>query len=303
MPDLGFCYVESQANRWPKMRWLEQAAQSLGYRTRRVRTLADLRAADRECGAILFQHKGCAFSRPEFEAALRERGTARRIQLWWDLLSTDPKRTLPEQGYVRIFGDIMREMDCVYVKEPVEPVRELGISAEFMEQAAPSSLGSCEHQEHTEYDVLLFGSKVGAYRQRHRDALALMRAGFRVAWAGSGGSAPRGIENLPWCPPMDLPKLMSRADVVLCVDFTHAVPGYCSDRLWLALGAGAVVVRRFTEGVPNVGQINYRDTSELVDTVRRWTAQPAAVRRKRGMEAREIVMTEHIYERRLEAML
>ena len=39
-----------------------------------------------------------------------------------------------------------------------------------------------------EFDVVLFGNYLAAYRQRRQDVAALVQAGFSVGWAGDGGS-------------------------------------------------------------------------------------------------------------------
>ena len=93
-------------------------------------------------------------------------------------------------------------------------------------------------------------------QQRRADVRTLVDAGFNVAWAGDGDK-PQGVASIPWTHPDYLPALMSRAAVTLCVDLRHDVAGYWSDRLWLALGAGACVVRRFTEGQPGLPYLSY----------------------------------------------
>ena len=102
---------------------------------------------------------------------------------------------------------------------------------------------------------------------------------------------------------MALPDLASDAAVVLCVDLRHDLAGFWSDRQWLALGAGACVVRRDATGLnPAMPMHVYQDVDGLVDLVGRLRGD-VGQRRAIGTAAREYVMGGHTYEHRLRELL
>jgi len=158
-----------------------------------------------------------------------------------------------------------------------------------------------EHRDTPEWDVLLWGC-VRGYRQRKGDVRALIDAGFRVAWAGHpSGVLPQGVEPLPWCEPLDLPALASRAAVVLGVSARNDIDGYWSDRFWLALGMGACLVHRATPGLPRHSPACYavyRDEAELIDVVAELRSD-RITRQWAGDIARRWVMDNHTYEHRV----
>ena len=322
--NVALVYPERPA--WPKMRWVKDAIDSLGHRTRHVNTqgrnataiLEDVAAADAECDLILFCQKGFGLSAADL-CDLAEERRALWGQWWFDLLAVDHTLPLCEQSCLREkdgggqYQDadmlrLMRMMDLVFVKERslVRDYHALGVNARWLDQACPSWLGACEHASPPEFDVLVFGSRGMAWRQRRRDAGDLVREGFTVAWAGHpDGDVPPGCQPLPFCPPEKLPELASRAAVVLCVDARHDVEGYWSDRLWLATGMGACVVRRFTPGLPGGVVAHTRLTSEsagLFYSVRRLCGSPG-LRRSLGTAARRYVMANHTYEHRVQELL
>ena len=92
------------------------------------------------------------------------------------------------------------------------------------------------------WDVLVWSQSGPEYRQRHKDVEQLVKAGYRVAWAGATKGVPQGVEQLPWTHPEKLHEIASHAACVLCVDRRTDIDGYWSDRIWLALGMGCAVV-------------------------------------------------------------
>ena len=132
--------------------------------------------------------------------------------------------------------------------------RELNATQQRHLNTAPSNSQTVSRRNHVEKPNSAMATT--KRRQRRADVRTLVDAGFNVAWA-SDGDKPQGVASIPWTHPDYLPALMSRAAVTLCVDLRHDVAGYWSDRLWLALGAGACVVRRFTEGQPGLPYLSY----------------------------------------------
>src|SRR6185369_701488 len=164
---------------------------------------------------------------------------------------------------------MLRRMDVVGVKEKslLPAFHDLGIKARYLDQGCPSDYPAATIGA-KQFDVLLFGAIASQYRQRRQDAEALVAAGFNVAWASNGWKFPAGVTQLPWTHPDMLPSLIGRAAVVLVSDYRHDLPGYWSDRFWLAMGAGACVVKRYTEGQPDGPFLTYRHESQLPDIVR-----------------------------------
>ncbi|HET6880428.1 MAG TPA: glycosyltransferase [Pirellulales bacterium] len=274
------------------------------------------------------------------------RGRAIWAQWWRDLIAVDPAKPLAEQDYVRSFGAVMRGMDIVFVKERslLDEYRQLGINAYWLDQACPAEMPACEHRgngdgfvlperpagcfaqnvpvplspQRAEWDVLVLGSP--GYAQRRADARVLAEAGFRVLWAGMPASdpVPPGIEWHPWVHPLKLPELISRCGVVLGVDWRSDLPGYTSDRTYLACGMGACYVARCDAFPCRVGPASlrapahhalndvpqaalaawvYQNTDELVDIVRH-AMSDVDERRCRGERSRQLVMERHTYAHR-----
>jgi hypothetical protein len=154
-----------------------------------------------------------------------------------------------------------------------------------------------------------------SYDQRRNDAKSLMAAGLRVLWAGLPGSdpVPEGIEWHPWMHPLALPDLVSRCGVVLAVDYRCDLPGYTSDRTWLAAGMGACYIARYVDcghDVPpasyapqaEVAAWLYDDTQSLIRVVRTALGD-VSERRRRGAWARQQVMDRHTYSHRAERIV
>jgi hypothetical protein len=295
--------VYPDRRKWPKFDWVRQALDRLGHTVRHVRTVQELREADGWAERVLFEHKAAGLCIPDL-LAIAEQHESYWVQWWFDLVAVEPGKSLDQQDPFRAFGEVMRAMDVCLVRERslIGDYRALGINATWSDQGCPGDMPACEHQEIPEFDVVLWGSSRG-YRQRCEDVRALVGAGFVVAWAGHPGAKPRGVVPLPWCPPERLPELASRAAVVLSADYRHDLDGYWSDRLWLALGMGACVLRRWSPGLPKGTPCHvYPDAGELVALVDRLRGDRAA-REALGHQAREWTMSGHTYEHRLREVL
>jgi hypothetical protein len=296
--------VYPERAKWPKWSWVADAARALGHEVLRVGTAIELREADRWADVVLFEHKNAGLNIADILAVARLR-KSRWTQWWFDLVATDAAKPLGEQKLVKAFLPVMRAMDVVAVKESglFAEYRALGVNALYLDQACPSNMPTCEQREHPEFDVCLWGCP-GVYRQRVADVRALVKHGYSVAWAGHPcGSFPRRVVPEPFASALELPKLASRAAVVLCVDFRHDLDGYWSDRLWLALGMGACVVRRLTPGLDSTLPCYvYQDAAQLVDIVGQLKGDLDA-RRAIGEAARAYTMESHLYEHRLTELL
>ncbi|HUY87301.1 MAG TPA: glycosyltransferase [Pirellulales bacterium] len=292
-----------------KLAWVADGFRQAGHDVRRCHTLTEVRAADRECDLLVFDHKNagvCHNSLVEMAPWRR----AKWVQWWRDLIALEPMAPLCEQPYMQSFLRLMQAMDLVLVKERslLKGYAELGIHARWFDQACPEEMPPCEHHERPEWDVLVLGS---TYPQRRQDARALADAGFRVLWAGLANSIPPGVEGHPWVHPLELPELVSRCGVVLGVDWRCDLPGYTSDRTYLAAGMGACYIARSIDyGIDSApstpaGEFAswiYFDQGSLVSAVRTALADRDE-RERRGLAAREKIMAAHTYKHRAEQLL
>lgn len=296
--------VYTERTRWPKFRWVHDALERLGHPVRAVRTANELREADAWAELVIFQHKAAGLCPADILAVAPDRHV-RWAQWFFDLVATDPGQPLAGQALVKAFLPIMRAMDAVFVKERglLGQYREFGVNAAWLDQGCPSTMPPCEHAGRPEFDVVLWGS-VRGYRQRIADVKSVLQAGFSVAWAGRpSGNTPPGVVALPFVPPLQLPELASRGAVVLCVDYRHDLDGYWSDRVWLALGMGACVVRRWTPGMnPALPLYTYNTGDELIEIVGRLRGD-VDHRRAIGRAAREFVMAGATIEHRARELL
>lgn len=281
--------------RWPKFHWVHEALMGLGHRCFHITSLAELREAESSCALILFEQRDPGLGPKQIRDWERS-GSAIWAQWWFDLLWDQPNEPLMER-----FGPMLRRFDLVFVKERARlaDYAAAGIRAVYLDQGCPADIGEAKGEP--EFDVLTFGSSRREYGQRTADVLALVAAGFNVAWAGDG-TPPVGVTALPWTHPAQLPGLISRAALTLCVDLRDDVDGYWSDRLWLALGAGACVVRRRTVGEPTGSYSSYGNHAELVRIVLELLARPEE-RRRLASEARQTVLSHNTYRNRCEELL
>jgi len=205
----------------------------------------------------------------------------------------------------------LRRMDFVLCKDRglFPELRKMGIRAEYLDQGCPSNLSAMTHSDKPEFDVVFFGNLEPAWHQRRLDIAALCEAGFKVAVAGRSGDAiPRCATALPYCDPMNLPALASRAAVTLVVSYSHnLVHSYYSDRIWLACGLGASCVVRDTPGLPvredgTQPFVTYNTGAELVAAVKSLLADPTR-RKELGSQARSWTMERHTYENRIDELV
>jgi hypothetical protein len=285
-----------------KPTWVANGFHAAGRSTRLVHDLAGVRAADSCCDLVIFDHKASGMNRAALAQLAHEPRRAVWIQWWRDLVAMEPGKRLAEQEHLRSFGAVMRGMDLVLVKEQslLDEYRQLGIKAHWLDQACPAEMPACEHRERPEWDVLVLGST--GYAQRRADARALADAGYRVLWAGMAGSdpVPPGVEWHPWVHPLKLPELVSRCGVVLGVDWRSDLPGYTSDRTYLACGMGACYVARCAAAPSPQATLAawiYESTDELIEIVRT-AIYDVGERRRRGERSQECVMARHTYAHR-----
>jgi hypothetical protein len=298
-----------------KPSWVADGFRARGHTVELAHDLASIRRAEEHCDLLVFDHKAAGVSRATLVQLSRQPRRAVWVQWWRDLIATHPQARLVDQPFLRSFGDVMRGMDLVLVKERslLADYHQLGINAVWLDQACPADMPPCQHAEQPEWDVLVLGST--SYDQRRHDARSLAAAGFRVLWAGLPGSdpVPEGIEWHPWMHPLALPDLVSRCGVVLAVDYRCDLPGYTSDRTWLAAGMGACYIARYVDcghDVPpasyapqaEVAAWLYDDTQSLIRVVRTALGD-VSERRRRGAWARQQVMDRHTYSHRAERIV
>lgn len=293
-----------------KPSWVADGFRAQGHTVEMAHDLAGIRRADEQCDLLVFDHKAAGVSRAALVQFSRQPRRAVWVQWWRDLIAMNPQARLADQPLMRSFGDVMRGMDLVLVKERslLDEYRRLGINARWLDQACPADMPPCDPAERPEWDVLVLGST--GYDQRRRDARSLAEAGFRVLWAGLPGSdpVPEGIEWHPWVHPLALPALVSRCGVVLGVDYRCDLPGYTSDRTWLSTGMGACYIARYVDCGSDVSPASYAphaevaawlydDAESLIRSVRA-ALSDASERRRRGTWARQQVMERHTYAHR-----
>lgn len=311
-PFTRVCVVYQPRRRWPKFRWVHEAlSRTPNVEVVHARTLAEVRDADATCDVLLFEHK-C----PVEENALADMAPTRKAfwcQWWFDLLAQRPDIPLDQQPTLMACPDeptpwlkTMRLMNLCLVKERsmLAEFGELGVTAEWMDQACPSNMPACEHRENPEFDVLVVGSGGPMWKQRRDDVAALLGGGCRVLWCGhpSGTSPPLGCHPESWVDPLELPKQMSRCAVALSVDCRSDLDGYWSDRLWLLLGMGACVLhRRGGSAVRHTPA--YNSHHELVEQMRVLVHNGADFCRAFGATQRQAVMSAHTYEHRVKEVL
>jgi hypothetical protein len=303
--------------------WVADGFMAAGHDVLRVHDLGGVRSADAYCDLLLFdQHAaGCNVG------SLAELAAGRRavwVQWWRDLIAYDRTKPLAQQDHIRTFGHFLRRLDRVFVKERAATgasaaFAELGIKAAYLDQACPADMPAFEHVERSEFDVLVLGTT--AYRQRRDDARALAAAGYRVLWAGLAGPdmLPDGVIGHPWVhPTRELPALAGRCGVLLGVDYTTDVPGYTSDRSYLAGGMGACYIARvdvssygaewshaeLAKVAPAMHAASwcYESTEGLLECVRQAMASRDE-RERRGHTARERIMSAHTYRHRAEEIV
>lgn len=307
---VGIIYPDQP--KWPKMRWVHEALLSLGHQVDRARDASGFADLSQNCDLVILTHKGFGGRWPDLKAHFPNR-KALVVQWWFDLVAHHDV-PLAQQAYLSPDNHLplMRACDAVFVKERglLAEYAALGVRAAYLDQGCPATIRECVRGSAPDWDVLVWGQ---SYPERAADALALARAGLRVAWAGNNRACPDGIESLPWCHPDELPELAGRASLVLSCDKRNDLDGYWSDRLWMALGMGCCVLRRETPGLPDGPYVVYRDRTELVSRAKELLAAhgdrpdftpgwPPRVLQF-GKEAREWALRNHTLEHRCRDLL
>lgn len=262
------------------MEWLAGAFRARGHRVVEVSDPSDLAHADKEAHACIFQQRS-VIRFPNLKPLAEDRRSV-WIQVWLDLIQMEPNKPFGEQHDVQHYGNIMRLMDCVTVKEHVPPdaPERLGIRMAYLPQGIPS-FAIVEREQRPPsscpYDVMLWGQSAPRYKQRYRDAAALVDAGLRVAWAGASGPAPAGVDLMDYLFPGIVPQVVhEKARVVLSVGYRSDVLGYYSDSLLLGLASRRPVVRRCETGERLAPYLRYRDQNQLIRSVRWLLRHPEA---------------------------
>lgn len=284
--------------RWPKFAWVHQALGQMGYTVTHVRNSAELEAADKECDLILFEHKNAGLPIPDIISIGREH-KAQWVQWWFDLVFVDD---LPlTEGERRHLVDVMRTMDVCCVKEmsKLKDLHDIGIPAVYTDQGCPSWWP--QSRVKAEVDVIMCGRSARHYVERREDVEELVRCGYSVGWAcHNTDHLPKHVRRYPWQVGERLIDNFSLGKVVLSCGKRNDEPGYRSDGIWLALGAGCAVVKRWTPGMPEGPYESYE--SSPVPAVRRLLNSESRRNRFRK-EAREWVMERHTIEHRLRSIL
>lgn len=295
-----------------KLGWVSDGFSQDGHDVRRCHSLADIPTADAECDLLLFDQNAGGLANVDLGIAAEKRAKSKRnsVWAWWqrDLVAMERDLPFAKQCTIETHGRALRAMDVVFVKERsmLDEYAAMGINARWLDQAATSEVPKCEHPERPEWDVLLFGCT--SYRQRRDDARALADAGFRVLWLSSYAQypLPPKIDTLPWTHPDKLPALASRCGLILGVDYRTDVPGYTSDRTYMAAGMGACYIARVEDYGADSGSLSpvadvaawiYSDQEQLIQIVRTALADRDE-RERRGYASRERVMSKHTYKHR-----
>ena len=90
--------------------------------------------------------------------------------------------------------------------------------------------------------------------------------------------------------------------VSLHVDAYDSIDGFYSDRIWLAAGAGACNVRRYTAGQRSLPGYSYADIPQMINLVRRLGFE-ADLRKQVGQTSRTRTMLHDTYESRCSELL
>lgn len=287
----------STAHLVDKAGWVAEGFRAIGHDVVRAHNIQGLREVDQDCQLVVFDQYDCALDPPTvYEISKTKR--AAWFQYWRDLIDYLPDVPLEKQIKGRDLLPMMRAMDLCLVKERnrIADYKQIGITAQWFDQACPSDMPHVKHEKDPRWDVLIFGSSCDRPHRRD-DAAFLAREGFKVAWAGTPSSdgLPADVEPVVWTHPYALPALASHAACVLCVDHRVDVDGFVSDRVYLAAGMGACLVRRYSPGAVELPSFTYRNQVELYQMVAR-LKKDRKERKAVGEAARKEVMRNHTYE-------
>lgn len=295
---LGIAAAETPG--WAKIDWVCEAARRLGHDVRRARTATELTPLLHESDLVIMGHKSLAGRWPNICNAMSGRRCP-VVYVWFDLVATDPGVPLEEQPLFKAFQRQFQACDLVLVKERslLPEYHAAGVNAAWCDQGCPSNMPAVEPVE-PEWDLLVWGQS-GTYRQRVNAVQSAIKAGYKVAWAGTG-PFPTGVIGLPWTAPFDLPKLASKARCVLSCGTRNDLDSYWSDGLWLALGMGACVIRKSTPGLPDGPFICYHDDADLVSSLKYARSRPEETL-EMGRKARTWALSNHTIEHRVTDIL
>jgi hypothetical protein len=302
-----------------KALWMVRGFEEAGHDVQRCHTLADVADADLNCDLLCFDQHNAGVSHVSLTQMAATR-RARWVQVWRDLIHCYTDRPLDKQPDYPVFEAFWRSLDLLLLKEydVIDRMPSFGIKAAYLDQACPADMPACTHHTRPEYDALIYGGSGEPYKQRREDAATLVKAGYRVLWAGHCTvPIPEGVEWHPWVHPMELPALASRAAVTLGVDWRQA-SGYTSDRSFLAGGMGACYVPRVDvlsygsewawEPLAAAGPAlqaaswSYEDPEALLECMKQATVD-RELREYRGTRARERIMDGHTYRHRAERIV
>lgn len=266
--------VAADTAKWPKMTWLATAFEHLGHSVRICREPDELRRSDAWADGVVFRHRS-VIRWPNLKDLANQR-RATWVQIWFDLLQTQPGLPLHDQPGVQRHVDLMNAMDCLAVKERIDNPGKVLTPIVYIDQGIPEALIVEPRQTRPQYDVVVFGQGKEKYPQRYEDAKELVRAGYGVLWIGAAGAVPQGVTTRPFVSPADLPLVVSRlAKIVLSVGRRWDIDGYASDALYLAIASGLPVIRRSTAEHP-APVLTYRDSDRLLYLVSRIIKDRAA---------------------------
>jgi hypothetical protein len=298
-----------------KFGWLVAGLKSLDHDVLRFDHFSELPGADAWADLVLFDQYAAGLP-PRNIRDIGESKTAVWIQCWRDLFCQDPRKPAGKQEGFQLYGQVMKAMDIVFVKERsrIEEYQSAGVNAVYLDcQGCPEQMESCHYVDKPEFDVLVLGNAERSYVDRRADAAALVQAGYRVLWAGrSNYPAPHGVIGHRWVHPLkELPALSSRCACALSVDLRYE-PGYTSDRTWLLAGCGIPVIARvpeiateesFADPSQDAWSWCYMDRELLVGFCVSQAVADFEERRHRGRLARQRVMERHTYQHRAESIL
>lgn len=287
---IGIAYTNRP--HWPKMKWVHEAFEKNGHEVQRIKDGFHLSTVDKWADLCLFEQRDCGVGWKSLRNYHSKR-QSRWAWWWFDLIVRESGYHVGSQTAYRSLEPVWRLFDVVFVKEAarIAEYRELGVAAEYLDQACWSGITAVEHAENPEFDVILFGTADAKYRYRMKDVEYLVDEGLRVAWATSG-TAPKGVHQENWLGPEKLSALMSRGAVTLNVDIQN-VPGFRSDRYWLAKGAGAVAITKWED---------YSDPGRMLSLIRDYRSD-LSKRIEVGTRNREDTMRNHTYETRTQQLL
>lgn len=269
-----------------RIEWIAQALVRMGHTVVRPANVREAVEACATCSLVVFEQEGAGYTPVEWQ----QLSVAKRspwVQWWFNLAEGSDAH------------DTMRRMDLTLVRERdrLADYQRLGIRAEWIEQACPSTIGVAEHHEAPDWDVLVLANRD---TDELRDVRLLVDEGYSVAWWSFSEHlhVPHGVQSLEAIPVAEFTDLASRTCVVLGVDHRPWIAGALNDAEILALGAGTCLVRPFREGLPPLTLFTYDSQDRLLSLLSE-LRQSVETRRSLGELARRQVLEAHTYEHRI----